>query len=114
VGEEIIEEGPMDLLTLDIVETCHRLNSLCAMIIDKYSFSNEEDFQEMHHVEDPLDFSLSFVLFAHDDKGMIDFSHIDELSYDILILRWIDQACECSFQHDFLPPAHLHEFHFSS
>jgi hypothetical protein len=26
------------------------------------------------------------------------------------IQRWIDQACGYSFQHDFLPPTHLHEF----
>jgi hypothetical protein len=30
--EEIVEEIPTDLLTLDLVETYHRVNSLCAMI----------------------------------------------------------------------------------
>ena len=47
-------------------------------------------------------------------------------TYDNPLQRWIDQACGCpfrkdlrddqncgcSFQQDFLPPTHLHEFHF--
>jgi hypothetical protein len=28
------------------------------------------------------------------------------------IQRWIDQACGYPFQHDFVPPSHLHELHF--
>jgi hypothetical protein len=27
--EENVEENPTNLLTLDLIETCHRLNSLC-------------------------------------------------------------------------------------
>ena len=38
--EEIIEEGPTDLLTLDLIEMSHRLSSLCAMIAEKYGFSD--------------------------------------------------------------------------
>jgi hypothetical protein len=112
--EENVEENPIDLLTLDLVETCHRLNSLCAMIAEKYGFSDEEDFHETHHVEDPLEVALTYVLATHEDKEMVNFSHEDEPSstYDSLIQRWIDQACGCSFQQDFLPPTHLHEFHF--
>jgi hypothetical protein len=112
--EEIVEENPIDLLTLDLAEMCHRLNSLCAMIVEKYGFSDEEDFHETHHVEDPLEAALTYVLATHEDKEMVNFSHIDEPSstYDSLVQRWIDQACGCSFQQDFLPPTHLHEFHF--
>jgi hypothetical protein len=33
-------------------------------------------------------------------------------TYDSLIHIWINQACGFSFQQDFLPPTHLHEFHF--
>jgi hypothetical protein len=114
VDEEIVEESPTDLMTLDLVETYHRVNSLCAMITEKYSFSDEEDFHEMHHVEDPLEAALTFVLATHEDKEMVNFSHIDEPSsiYGSPLQQWIDQACGFSFQQDFLPPTHLHEFHF--
>jgi hypothetical protein len=92
---------------------CHRLSYLCSIIIEKYGFSDEEDFHEMHHVEDPLEAYLTYVLVTHEDMDMVNFSHIDEPSstWDSPIQRWIDQECGCSFQQDFLPPTHLHQFH---
>ena len=100
VEEEIIEENPIDLLTLDLAEMCHRLSYLCSIIIEKYGFSDEEDFHEMHHVEDPLEAYLTYVLVTHEDMDMVNFSHIDEPSstWDSPIQRWIDQECGCSFQ----------------
>lgn len=44
VLEEIFEEGPTDQLPQDIVDTSHRMNSLCAMIIEKYGLGDEESF----------------------------------------------------------------------
>ena len=84
------------------------------MIAEKYGFSDEEDFHETHHVENPLEVALTCVLATHEDKEMVNFSHIDETSstYDSLIQIWIDHAYACSFQHGFLPPTHLHDFHF--
>jgi hypothetical protein len=67
-------------MMLDLVEMCHKLNSLCAMIAKKYSFNDEEDFHEMHHLEDPLEVTLTYVLTTHEDKEMVNFSHIDEPS----------------------------------
>jgi hypothetical protein len=97
---EIIEESPTDLLMLDLAETYHRVNSLCAMITEKYGFSDEEDFHEMHHVEDPLEVALTFVLPTHEDKEMVNLSHMDEPSsiYGIPLQRWIDRACGYSFR----------------
>jgi len=101
-------------MTLDIFEMYHRVNSLCSMIAEKYGFSDEEDFHETHHVEDPLQAALNFVLVTHENKEMVNFSHKEESppKYNSHIHKWINQACGCSFQHDFFPPTHLHEFHF--
>jgi hypothetical protein len=40
-NEEIVEESPTNLMTLDLVETYHRVNSLCDMITEKYIFNDE-------------------------------------------------------------------------
>jgi hypothetical protein len=82
VLEEIVEEGPTDLLAQDLVETCHRVNSLCAMITEKYGLNDEEsideeDSHEMHHVEDLVEAAQAFVLPTHEDKEMVSCSHTD-------------------------------------
>jgi hypothetical protein len=80
VLEEIIEEGPTDFLAQDLVETCHRVNSLCAMIAEKYDLNDEEyvdkeDSHEVHHVEDPVESSQAFILPTHEDEEMVSCSH---------------------------------------
>ena len=50
------------------------------MIAEKYGFSDEEDFHKTHQVEDPLEDSLNFVLATHEDKEMINSSHIHDPS----------------------------------
>jgi hypothetical protein len=47
------------------------------MIAKKYGFSDEEDFHEMHHLEDPLEAALTYVLATDKDKEMVNSSHID-------------------------------------
>jgi hypothetical protein len=69
-------------------------------------------------------------LISSQSSGSSDHTNGDEdepsSTYDIPLQRWIDQACGYpfrhdfgmiridgySFQQDFLPPTHLHEFHF--
>jgi hypothetical protein len=51
------------------------------MITYKYDFNDEEEFHEMHHVEDPLEDTLTSILATHKDKEMVNFSHIDDPSY---------------------------------
>jgi hypothetical protein len=57
------------------------------VIVEKYDFNDEEDFHETHHDEDPLEVALTYVLATHEDKEMVNFSHIDEPSstYDSLV-----------------------------
>jgi hypothetical protein len=71
-------------------------------LAEKYGFNDEEDFHETHHVEDPLEASLTFVPATHEDKEMVNFSHEDEPSstYDSPVQRWIDQACGYTFRMD--------------
>jgi hypothetical protein len=70
--------------------------------------------------------SLGFLILSQ-PSGSSDFLSEDEdessSTYGIPLQKWIDQACGYtfwqddradgfSFQQDFLPPTHLHEFHF--
>jgi hypothetical protein len=82
---ENLDEGPTNLLTLDLVETCHRVNSLCAKIAEKYGFSDEEsiireDSHEMQHVKDSNETSTSSLPFDEDEVVQPRFSpaHEDE------------------------------------
>jgi hypothetical protein len=70
--KEDSDEGPTDLLELDLAETCHKVNSLCAMIAEKYGFSDEEsigeeDSHEVQHVENSNETSTSSLLFDEDE-----------------------------------------------
>jgi hypothetical protein len=47
----------------------------------------------MHHVEDPLEVALTYILATHKDNEMVNFNHIDDPSsiYGNPLQQWIDQ-----------------------
>jgi hypothetical protein len=70
--EEDSNEGPTDLLALDLSEICHKVNSLCSMIVEKYDFSDEEsidkyDSHKVKCVENSNQTTKSSLLFDEND-----------------------------------------------
>jgi hypothetical protein len=82
---ENLDKGPTNFLALDLIETCHRVNSLCVEIVEKYGFSDEEsiveeDSHEMQHVKNSNETSTSSLSFDEDEVVQPRFSpaHEDE------------------------------------